>query len=73
MEEGRVLAALLAAVAGGERDALRRLYVAQSARLFGIANAMLRDAFLAIHRQAGQFDPAQGRRRPGWRESSGKL
>ncbi len=63
-------AGLLAAVARGERDALRRLYEAQSARLFGVALAILRDrdaaadalhdAFLSVARRAGQYDPARG-------------
>ena len=61
---------LLAAVAGGDRAALRSLYDAQSARLFGIAMAILRDrpaasdvlqdTFLRIWQRAGQFDPADG-------------
>jgi RNA polymerase sigma factor (sigma-70 family) len=64
------LAALLAAVAGGDRDALRGLYQRQSVRLFGIANAILRDreaaadalhdAFLKVSQRAGQFDAARG-------------
>jgi len=37
------LAGLLSAVAGGDRGVLRRLYDVQSVRLFGIANAILRD------------------------------
>jgi RNA polymerase sigma-70 factor (ECF subfamily) len=66
----RSAAELLAAVAAGERDALRRLYEQQSVRLFGIAQAILRDrdasadalhdAFVSIARRAGQFDPARG-------------
>lgn len=64
------LAALLAATAAGDRDALRSLYQRQSTRLFGVANAILRDrdaaadalqdAFLRISQRAGQFDPARG-------------
>jgi RNA polymerase sigma-70 factor (ECF subfamily) len=64
------LARLLGRVAGGDRGALRSLYQAQSVRLFGIANAILRDreaaadamqeAFIRIGQRAGQFDPARG-------------
>jgi RNA polymerase sigma-70 factor, ECF subfamily len=61
---------LLAAVATGDRAALRSVYERQSVRLFGVANAILRDrdvaadaiqdAFLKVSRRAGQFDPARG-------------
>jgi RNA polymerase sigma-70 factor (ECF subfamily) len=61
---------LIAAVAAGDRDALRAVYERQSVRLFGVANAILRDrdasadamqdAFLRIARRAGQFDAARG-------------
>jgi RNA polymerase sigma-70 factor, ECF subfamily len=64
------LARLLREVARGDRAALRRLYEAQSTRLFGVANAILRDreaaadalhdAFLRISQRAAQFDPARG-------------
>lgn len=64
------LPSLLAAVAGGDRDALRAVYARQANRLFGVANAILRDrdvaadavqeSFLRISRRAGQFDPARG-------------
>ncbi len=64
------LARLLGAVADGDRAALRRVYEAQSARLFGLANAILRDrdaaadalhdAFLRVSQRAGQYDPARG-------------
>jgi RNA polymerase sigma-70 factor, ECF subfamily len=64
------LAALIAGTAAGERDALRRLYDRQATRLFGVANAILRDrdaaadalqdAFLRVAARAGQFDPARG-------------
>lgn len=64
------LADLLAAAARGERDALRGIYQRQSVRLFGVANAVLRDrdqaadavhnGFLNIARRAGQFDPTRG-------------
>ncbi len=57
---------LLAAIAGGNQDALKSLYGAQSARLFGIAMAILRDrpaasdvlqeSFIRIWQRAGQFD-----------------
>jgi RNA polymerase sigma-70 factor (ECF subfamily) len=64
------LAGLLISVAAGDRGALRRVYEAQSARLFGLANAILRDrdaaadalhdAFLRVSQRAGQFDPTRG-------------
>lgn len=64
------LAELLVAVAGGNADALRAIYQAQSVRLFGIANAILRDrdaagdamqdAFIRVSQRAGQFDPGRG-------------
>ena len=64
------LARFLAAVARGERVGLRAIYERQSVRLFGVANAILRDrdaaadalqdAFLRIAKRAGQFDPSRG-------------
>ena len=64
------LSALLQRVARGDRAALRMLYEHQSVRLFGVANAILRnrdaaadalqDAFIKIAQRAGQFDPARG-------------
>lgn len=67
---GLDLPALLAAVAAGETAALRAIYERQSVRLFGVANAILRDrdvaadalhdAFLRISQRARQFDPARG-------------
>lgn len=64
------LAELLAAVANGDRAALRAVYEQNSVRLFGIANAILRDrdaaadalqdAFLKIAQRAGQFDATRG-------------
>lgn len=64
------LARLLHALAGGDLEALRHIYEVQSKRLFGLANAILRDreaaadalhdAFLRISQRAGQYDPARG-------------
>lgn len=64
------LARLLGGVATGDRVALRRVYEAQSVRLFGVANAILRDreaaadalqdAFLRVSQRAAQYDPARG-------------
>lgn len=64
------LPALLAAVAAGDVAALRVIYARQSNRLFGVADAILRDrevaadalheAFLRIAAGAGRFDPARG-------------
>ncbi|MDN3566186.1 sigma-70 family RNA polymerase sigma factor [Paeniroseomonas aquatica] len=64
------LADLLAAVAADDRSALRTLYQQQATRLFGVANAILRDreaaadamqdAFLRISQRAGQFDAERG-------------
>ncbi|MBU6498491.1 MAG: sigma-70 family RNA polymerase sigma factor [Rhodospirillales bacterium] len=64
------LASLLAAVAKGDRAALRAIYLRQSTRLFGIAMAILRDrtlaadvlqdAFLKVWERARQFDAARG-------------
>ena len=61
---------LLIAVAGGDRGALRSVYQHQATRLFGVANAILRDrdaaadamqdAFLRISQRATQFDPVRG-------------
>ena len=61
---------LLVAVASGERDALRGIYQRQNVRLFGVANAVLRDrdqagdalhnAFINIQRRAQQYDPDRG-------------
>lgn len=70
MHAAAELPVLIAAVASGDRAALRSLYERQSVRLFGVANAILRDrdvaadaiqdAFVKIARRAGQFDPARG-------------
>lgn len=65
----------LLACAAGERDALRRLYDHESARLLGVAMRIVRDraraedivhdAFLRIWSQAVSFDPRRGSAR-GW-------
>jgi RNA polymerase sigma-70 factor (ECF subfamily) len=70
MDAEATLADLLLAVASGDRQALRAVYDRQSVRLFGIANAILRDrdsaadalqdAFLRVSQRAGQFDPSRG-------------
>ena len=67
------LSVLLISVASGDRAALRKIYVRESTRLFGVAMAILRDrdaaadalqtAFLRVWERAGQFDPARGEAR----------
>lgn len=74
MDADNALTGLVIAVARGERDALRAIYVREQTRLFGVAMAILRDrdaaadavqtAFLRIWERAGQFDPARGPARP---------
>ncbi|SHJ78077.1 RNA polymerase sigma-70 factor, ECF subfamily [Roseomonas rosea] len=69
-QPGADAALLLRGIAAGEAGALRRLYDAQGARLFGMAVAILRDrdaaadalhdAVLKIASRAGQFDPLRG-------------
>ena len=64
------LSALIIALAGGDQRALRTIYQRQSVRLFGVANAILRDrdassdalhdAFVRIAGRASQFDPSRG-------------
>jgi RNA polymerase sigma-70 factor (ECF subfamily) len=64
------LAVIIAAIAAGERAALKRLYDRFGARLYGIAHRILRDpalaedavqeAFVRIWRNAGKFDRARG-------------
>ncbi|GGJ03932.1 sigma-70 family RNA polymerase sigma factor [Neoroseomonas lacus] len=64
------LSTLLTSVAEGDRAALRAVYERQSVRLFGVANAILRDrdtaadalqdAFIRIARRAAQFDATRG-------------
>jgi len=63
--------ALLAAIAGGGREAFRELYGRYSAPLFslalrfvgdtGTAEEVLQDACLKIWRHAGSYDPAKSR------------
>jgi RNA polymerase sigma-70 factor (ECF subfamily) len=63
-------AAALSACARGDSEALRALYDREAASMIGIAFRIVRrkdlaeevvhDAFLAIWRKAGQFDPALG-------------
>ncbi len=63
------LGGTLAKIAGGDKAALRSLYVRQSARMFGLAVAILRDrvaaadalqeGFVRIWAQATRFNPAQ--------------
>lgn len=65
----------LAACACGDRQALRRLYEVEGARLLGVARRLVKDsalaedvvhdAFLRIWTRAGTFDPARGSGR-GW-------
>jgi RNA polymerase sigma-70 factor (ECF subfamily) len=70
MTEETDLDGLLAAVAMGDRGALKAVYARQSTRLFGIAMAILRDrtaaadvlqdAFLKLWERARQFDATRG-------------
>jgi RNA polymerase sigma factor (sigma-70 family) len=64
------LVATLTAVADGDRAALRRLYDATSAKLYGVclrilndaaeAEDVLQDTYLTIWRRAGAFQPERG-------------
>ncbi len=64
------LAAIVEAIAVGDRSALKQLYDRFGARLYGIASRILRDqglaedavqeAFVKIWRNAGKFDRARG-------------
>ncbi len=70
MESEPALSELILLVAGGDRRALRTIYQRESTRLFGIANAVLRDrdaaadavhdAFVKIAARAGQYDATRG-------------
>lgn len=60
----------LVAVAGGDRAALKRVYSATSAKLFGVclrilgddseAEDVLQEVYLTVWRKAGSFDPERG-------------
>jgi RNA polymerase sigma-70 factor (ECF subfamily) len=68
--ENDSLETLLGACAGGDPQALRRLYDRESPRLYGLALRILRqpsaaadavqDTFLQIWQKAAKFDPARG-------------
>ena len=63
------LSEALRRVAGGEKDALERVYSATSAKLFGIclrilgdrqeAEDVLQEVYLSVWRRAGGFDPSR--------------
>jgi len=67
-ERRQALADALQGVAGGDRDALRQVYDATSAKLFGtvlrivgdrdVAQDLLQDIYLKVWRRAGRFDAA---------------
>lgn len=60
----------LAGVARGDRAAMRRLYAATSAKLYGVclrilrdgseAEEVLQDAYMVVWRRASAYDPARG-------------
>lgn len=68
-ERGEIETALLACAAG-DKNALRRIYEAESPRMLGVAQRLLRrralaeeavqDAFVLIFRHAARFDPERG-------------
>lgn len=68
-EHGEIEIALLACAAG-DKNALRRIYEAESPRMLGVAQRLLKrralaeeavqDAFVLIFRHAGRFDPERG-------------
>ncbi|MES2712522.1 MAG: sigma-70 family RNA polymerase sigma factor [Pseudomonadota bacterium] len=70
MESEPSLSDLILLVASGDRRALRSIYQRESTRLFGIANAVLRDrdaasdavhdAFVKIAARAAQYDATRG-------------
>ena len=63
------LAQALAAVAGGDRGAFERVYIATSAKLFGVclrvlpdrdeAEDVLQEVYATVWRKAGQFDASR--------------
>jgi RNA polymerase sigma-70 factor (ECF subfamily) len=67
-EARAVLTARLGAVAGGDRAALRDIYLSTSAKLFGIclrilqdrneAEDVLQEVYITVWNRAGRFDPA---------------
>jgi len=67
--EGEIEAALLACAAG-DKTALRRIYEAESPRMLGVAQRLLKrralaeeavqDTFVLIFRHAARFDPERG-------------
>ncbi len=68
-QTGEIEAALLACAAG-DKTALRRIYEAESPRMLGVAQRLLKrralaeeavqDVFVLIFRHAGRFDPERG-------------
>jgi DNA-directed RNA polymerase specialized sigma24 family protein len=64
---GRELAAALARIAGGDRNALKLIYRDTAAKLFGVclrilrdqgeAEDVLQDVYLTVWRRASTFDP----------------
>ena len=64
-----ILTPLMSRVAAGEREALRQLYQATSAKLFGVclrilsdreeSEDVLQDVYVTIWRRADRFDPAR--------------
>jgi RNA polymerase sigma-70 factor (ECF subfamily) len=77
---GEDLAALVACIAAGDREAFGRFYGATVGLAFGLICGILRDraaaeeaaeevaqeVFLQVWREAGQYDPRRGSPGPGW-------